>query len=146
MDTFLGTGNYFTTSLKDAKSYARNKLYTVIANIKNAYTENKGYSNSRSGKGSQELIDKGYDAVTEKINNGQEYNIFEPEQIHILGNQKDIEGFKEFVSSNVIPEVETVSEFNINLQKIEKVAKLIENKLKIKEKKFRGNVSDKFIN
>ncbi|NDG32032.1 hypothetical protein EB118_18400, partial [bacterium] len=114
MDTFLGTGNYFTTSLKDAKSYARNKLYTVIANIKNAYTENKGYSNSRSGKGSQELIDKGYDAVTEKINNGQEYNIFEPEQIHILGNQNDIEGFKEFVGSNVIPEVETVSDFGVN--------------------------------
>ena len=40
---------------------------------------------------------------------------------------------------------EGVEDFNINLQKIEKVAKLIENKLKIKEKKFRGNVSDKFI-
>jgi hypothetical protein len=100
MDTFLGTGNYFTTSLKDAKLYARNKLYAVIADIKNAYTENKGYSNSRSGKGSQELIDKGYDAVTEKVNNGQEYNIFEPEQIHILGNKQDVEGFKEFVNSN----------------------------------------------
>ena len=55
------------------------------------------------------------------------------------------EVLEDVVDSNVIPEVETVSDFNINLQKIEKVAKLIENKLKIKEKKFRGNVSDKFI-
>ena len=98
MDTFLGTGNYFTTSLKDAKVYARNKLYAVIADIKNAYTENKGYSNSRSGKGSQELIDKGYDAVTEKVNNGQEYNIFEPEQIHILSSKADIQGFKDYMA------------------------------------------------
>ena len=27
------------------------------------------------------------------------YGIFEPEQIHILGNKQDIEGFKEFVST-----------------------------------------------
>ncbi|NBW14635.1 MAG: hypothetical protein EBR82_42215, partial [Caulobacteraceae bacterium] len=37
--------------------------------------------------------------------------VFEPEQIHILGNQNDIEGFKEFVSSNVIPEVENINEY-----------------------------------
>ena len=107
-DTFLGTGIYFTTSKEDAnRSYNREGLYSAIINVKNPYTENKGYSNSRSGKGSQELIDKGYDAVTEKINNGQEYNVFEPEQIHILGSKQDIEGFREFVNSkdNLIYEI-----------------------------------------
>jgi hypothetical protein len=97
-DTFLGTGIYFTTSKEDAnKGYNREGLYSVIIDVKNPYTENKGYSNSRSGKGSQELIDKGYDSVTEKINNGQEYNVFEPEQIHILSSKADIQGFKDFV-------------------------------------------------
>ena len=31
-----------------------------------------------------------------------EYVVFEPEQIHILGNKQDIEGFKEFVSGEPI--------------------------------------------
>ena len=100
LDTFLGTGNYFTTSKKNAEKYADPHLYSAIINVRNAYTEGKGYQNTRSGKGSQELIDKGYDAVTEKINNGQEYNVFEPEQIHILGSKQDIEGFKKFAETN----------------------------------------------
>ena len=98
MNTFLGTGHYFTTSKKNAEKYADQNLYSAIINVKNPYTEGKGYSNSRSGKGSQELIDKGYDAVTEKINGGQEYNVFEPEQIHILGSKQDLEGFKKFLN------------------------------------------------
>lgn len=110
LDTFLGTGHYFTTSLKDAKEYNREGLYSAVVNIKNPYTENKGYRNSRSGKGSQELIDKGYDAVTEKINNGQEYNVFEPEQIHILGSKQDVEGFKEFVDKESLIEPEITLE------------------------------------
>lgn len=105
-DTFLGTGNYFTTSREDAiKGYKRDGgLYKVLINVKNPYTENAGYNNSMSGKGSQLLIDKGYDAVTEKINNGQEYNVFEPEQIHILGFKQDIQGFKDFVNNKEFQE------------------------------------------
>jgi hypothetical protein len=106
LDTFLGTGNYFTTLKKNAEKYADAQLYAAIINVKNAYTEGKGYSNSRSGKGSQELINKGYDAVTEKINYGQEYNVFEPEQIHILGSKQDIKEFKEFVESKSFDQVE----------------------------------------
>lgn len=37
-------------------------------------------------------------------NQVESYVVFEPEQIHILGNKQDIQGFKEFISSNVIPE------------------------------------------
>lgn len=99
LDTFLGTGHYFTSSLKRVtEDYVRSGgLYRVIVNAKNLYTENNGRANSRSGKGSKELIDKGYDGVTELIGDSREYNIFEPEQIHILGSEQDIKGFKEFV-------------------------------------------------
>jgi len=129
-DTFLGTGIYFTTSKEDAnKGYNREGLYSVIINVKNPYTENKGYSNSRSGKGSQELIDKGYDSVTEKINNGQEYNVFEPEQIHILGSKQDIEGFKEFVRPNNAKPGEQLTLFS-DEEIIEQLVQ--ENKLKRK--------------
>lgn len=99
LDKFLGSGHYFTTSLKDAQKYAGTNLYSAIINVKNAYTEGNGYSNSRSGKGSQELINQGYDAVTEKINNGQEYNVFEPEQIHILGGEEDIRMFQDYLEN-----------------------------------------------
>ena len=43
----------------------------------------------------------GFDGVKEFENNpDEEYVVFEPEQIHILGSKQDIEGFKEFVSKD----------------------------------------------
>ena len=44
--------------------------------------------------------------------------VFEPEQIHILGSNNDIERFKEFVSSNVIPE-----------QRVEQITNIINSEL-----------------
>ena len=45
--------------------------------------------------------------------------------IQIGSVKSDIQGFKKFVSSNVIPEVETVSEFGVNTKiDIPKVDKL----------------------
>jgi hypothetical protein len=102
LDTFLGTGIYFTTSLKIVEGYNIAGKYSALINVQSVYTENKGYENSRGGKGSQDLIDKGYDTVTEKIGDGTEYNIFTPEQIHILGSKKDIKGFKKFMSQETI--------------------------------------------
>jgi len=64
-------------------------------------------------------------------NDGNENSIYivnKSEQVHILGSNNDIEGFKEFVSSNIIPEVETVSEFGVNTTiDIPKVDKLSDN-------------------
>ena len=44
----------------------------------------------------------GFDGVKEFENNpDEEYVVFEPEQIHILGSKQDIEGFKEFVFKEI---------------------------------------------
>jgi hypothetical protein len=53
---------------------------------------------------SPEMISKykklGYDSFDSSSNAANEYVVFEPEQIHILGSKQDIEGFKESVDSN----------------------------------------------
>jgi len=40
---------------------------------------------------------KGYDGQSFQSGTGQQYTVFETDQIHILGSKQDIEGFKEFV-------------------------------------------------
>ena len=95
----LGSGHYFSTSLK---STTPGELYSVKINVKNPYTENTGnWQNSRKGRGSQDLIDKGYDASTEAVKgHSRHYSVFSSEAIHILGGKQDIEGFKKFVQSS----------------------------------------------
>jgi hypothetical protein len=49
----------------------------------------------------QNAKDYEYDGVHEfEDNPDEEYSVYEPEQIHILGSKKDIENFKNFVSKN----------------------------------------------
>jgi hypothetical protein len=123
-DYYTKNGIYFTDSIEYAKNpyadrYGKDgQVYRVLINIKNPIPFDKlfkteiienniivGYKNDGYVKpseyGSTDTIDDedlekikkdGYDGIIgEKI-------VFEPEQIHILGNKQDIEGFKEFVS------------------------------------------------
>lgn len=71
-------------------------LYTILVDIQNPFITERDYDLLEIGEGSQE---KGYDGI---ISNGGEINVFEPEQIHILGSKQDIEGFKEFVGEEKV--------------------------------------------
>ena len=77
----------------------------------------------------ENLINKGFDGIFYgksfmDMENGDftdpvpEYVVFEPEQIHILGSNNDIQGFKEFVSSNVIPEQRVTDEMLNSIESI----------------------------
>ena len=103
--------NYFGTQAI-AKGYGKN-LYPTIIEINKPYYEDGG---NLSNQSYEELYNKLDESSSDGfISNGK--NLFVPkteEQIHILGSKQDIEGFKEFVSSNVISEVETISEFGVN--------------------------------
>lgn len=68
-----------------------NKTYSVILNSINPLITSTNYDELEKGQLNNN------DSV---IANGGEYGVFEPEQIHILGNQQDIQQFKEFVNSN----------------------------------------------
>ena len=75
-----------------------------------------------------------------KTSTGLEYVVFEPEQIHILGNEQDIEGFKKFVDgkTNVTPTTEKKEIlYSIKTKSVEEIAEglntdLIKNQQNIK--------------
>jgi hypothetical protein len=128
-DSTRVTGHYFATTPKEALQHAQRQLpnpedavlYNILLNIKNPKiidkpidyedldTEAKIYSGDT-------VFGTNYDSIiAEKV---EEYNtayktpestwlekqivVFEPEQIHILGNKQDITGFKEFIDSQQI--------------------------------------------
>jgi len=70
---------------------------------------------------SPEMISKyrklGYDSFDSSSNAANEYVVFEPEQIHILGGKQDIEGFRNYVNNtfNSSQEVEELFDSNPEL-------------------------------
>lgn len=55
------------------------------------------------GNYSEQLAKIGIDGLTGPRGGNTEIVVFEPEQIHILGSQKDIAGFKKFVATSTMP-------------------------------------------
>jgi hypothetical protein len=115
--------NYFGTQAI-AKGYGKN-LYPTIIEINKPYYEDGGNLSNQSYEDLYDKLDEsGSDGF---ISNGK--NLFVPkteEQIHILGNKEDIEGFKKFVSSNVIPEQRLTDE---KIKPTNNFIQLIKNKL-----------------
>ena len=125
-DTSFDLGFYFTTKkgAKDLLSINKAALeengiqdeydirtFRYILNFKNPQTKSfKKYFESNPTKSFKhyredvnEAIQNGYDSLiaTNVIDwsNENQYIAFEPEQIHELGTKQDVEGFKEFVST-----------------------------------------------
>lgn len=88
--------------------YSNTKLIPAILNIK---TPQKLYSEEAFKDNlSPEIVEKDKDGIIREFPvieetaftigiNNNEFIVFEPEQIHILGSKQDIEGFKEFITS-----------------------------------------------
>jgi hypothetical protein len=124
-------------------------IYPVILNVKNYAT---GYTPDELEIDTvNNLIKQGYDAVAGRgWTTREEVAVFEPEQIHILGTPQDIEGFKRFVSKptqsvRLFSSEEYSKNTRAYVEEVERVTRLIENKLKIKEKSFVGKTTDKFV-
>jgi len=111
--SFKGYITYFSTDRKYSETFGfpiNRKIVSTIVNVKNPYRTKSEmadvpkelhitdeYTNPRIVKSDKNE----YDSVIGKDAGQIEGNtiaIFEPEQIHILGNKQDIEGFKNFVS------------------------------------------------
>lgn len=94
------TGIFFTDDPYIAATYGDGTFagnYRVLLNIKNPiYPNTETVTSGSVGK----YIDK-YDGVIgqEPDHPGTNIVVFEPEQIHILGSKKDIEGFKKFTKN-----------------------------------------------
>jgi hypothetical protein len=113
----LGKGIYLASP--DYKMYdkAGSNVYRAVVNVSNLkrydvgqfnITANKNfptqdeYSKEPQKKLQEKDMTEGIDAYVSTANTGTEYNIFEPDQIHILGTQEDIEGFKSFVKGEIV--------------------------------------------
>ena len=133
-DSYLGfhfTSNpeYYRARFEFGSKYEKNlNEYIAILNIKNPkdiadkdqFSQNDiSYIKSEDVKNNDSIIYDYLDKVKVDFSKGEKTNIytnnyvvFEPEQIHILGNKQDIEGFKEFVNK---PIVDTTLNINPNL-------------------------------
>jgi hypothetical protein len=94
-------GASFTTDFKTANEYTKRneagKDYRVVSTILNI--NNPKYVDYVEASFIKEKPTE-YDAYIDPTNDGlnhDEYIVFEPEQIHVIGGKNDIEGFKEFV-------------------------------------------------
>lgn len=96
---------FFTQDLKRVKDYGEN-IKNVLLNINNPLnfrTVNRDEARLISDITKEKAINYAYKNIDSVIANYQfyiDYIVFEPEQIHILGNKQDIQGFKDFVSKN----------------------------------------------
>ena len=97
----ISDGFYFTPDSK-AYKHAGNFKMLVLLNLKNPITDAPGLSETINKPGdTKRFSDLGYDGIVD-LDGLNEYIVFEPEQIHILGSKQDIEGFKSFASSDKI--------------------------------------------
>lgn len=100
----------------------KGKVLNILMNIKNpveSVIDDGTYNKYLEEK------NKNFDGIIAKGFQNQvlEYIVFEPEQIHILGNKQDIEGFKDFVDKPATSEEiakESVDVMQKSIQKLEK--------------------------
>ena len=102
-------GIYFSRSLEGATNYARSwegteKVYPVVLNITNPQTLNgKEYSAEEYNK-IQMIKEKpiGIDAIFYDNDGGinDEVAVFNSDQVHILGNEQDLDLFKDWIEKN----------------------------------------------
>ena len=114
-------GFHFTSNYEDADFYAvpaylksktKKVVIPVLLNIKNQKILNRmidlrGITRDEYnsiGTKVKSFIQQGYDSIYlrqySETNKADDYIVFEPEQIHILGGKQDIQGFKEFVQKD----------------------------------------------
>ena len=116
-------GIYFTDSKKTADFYAEGsidfsqfesyeeyqsvktaKVFPVILNAKNLKLVDDPQEQEKQGdavlRTKNKLSDKGF---VGELDYAHQYIVFDLNQIHILGNKQDIEGFKKFVASQTSP-------------------------------------------
>jgi len=98
--TIADQGIFFAPTWNQARNSGKNIIKAVINSIP-LISDNRIERISEKKK--QELLDQGYTgyiySYNKSISSADDIVVFNPEQIHILGNKQDIEGFKQFVKN-----------------------------------------------
>ena len=147
-------GIYFTDSKKTADFYAEGsidfsqfesleeynavktaKVFPAVLNAKNLKLVDNPQAQDRQGDAVLRTIDKLADnGLVGDLDFAHQYIVFEPEQVHILGNKQDIAGFKKFVASapvsNVMYSKATLDDIKNHYLRLEINLKLAQDLLK----------------
>lgn len=119
-------GIYFTADKELAKTYTKGykkedrQIYSVLVNIKNPLRDNGFFAlhirkkfndnilnpQSITLKDHERLTQSGYDSIIWQGDNG-EIIVFQPEQIHILGTEEDLNKFKQWKQTKTISQIIT---------------------------------------
>lgn len=99
-------GIFLTSDPVYASYFSDDDVYLALVNFKNSYKA-KNLTDNIYKEEIKEIKSKGYDSVVGKgglskmqqHQDALEYIAFNPAQIHVLGSQKDIAGFKKFVNA-----------------------------------------------
>jgi hypothetical protein len=112
-------GGIFLASTPIYASYfsKEENAYPALVDFKNSYqakqlTDNIGKEevNQIKLKGYDSVVGKGGISKMKQHQNDLEFIAFSSKQVHILGTQKDIEGFKTFVQTTTAPELPPITE------------------------------------
>jgi hypothetical protein len=106
---------HFTTHKSWAvKNYAKGNsenVLSVILDIKNPIITDRGSAVATEAKtafpNNDGVLTEYPDLDLASRSRLEEIVVFEPEQIHILGSEKDIQGFKQFINKTTEPKLET---------------------------------------
>ena len=113
---FYGKGFYFNETSDDLINWWKTLykkepiIIRALIDIKNPYKEVSNVIEEKTKLGDKkkteeftdDLLQKNYDAILPQIpkeEGSNEFVVFEPEQIHILGTKEDIEGFKKYINN-----------------------------------------------
>jgi hypothetical protein len=87
-------------SREEYEAVTKAKVFKVVVNATNLKLVDNPQAQEKQGdavlRTKEKLSDIGFSSQTPDF--AHQYVVFNPEQIHILGNKQDIEGFKKFVS------------------------------------------------
>lgn len=105
-----GKGFYFTKDFNYSKIFGETTFSIINITNPTDFNSNDYDTTEELEAATRELSSKGDGVIDSrenfyypkgeeklKLSSSPDYIVFKPEQIHILGNQQDIEGFKEFV-------------------------------------------------
>jgi len=121
-------GIYFTTDKAIAKTYLKGykrqdrQMYSVMVDIKKPLINNGFFAlhirkkfndnilnpQSITSKDYERLKQSGYDSIIWQGDNG-EVIVFQPEQIHILGTEEDLNKFKQYKQNKLMSQIITTT-------------------------------------
>jgi len=117
----------------EAKPFRKGKVISAVINAKELIKKENysgysiSYATGNRQKLEQQLDSKTFDALDiTPLQGKRELLVFEPEQIHILGNKQDIEGFKKFKQSNKYQQKSSVETRPSDEKLNKKIATLLE--------------------